>query len=145
MKNTFKILGIIAFIAVIGFSIVGCASFGGGGGSSSGSSSSNETSLAAVPAGDVPANLVGKWYDDAKKRKGDFVQEITADGKLILDGGDISTLYADATHLWISSAEGTISSLDGTIGQKTPYRLEGNSLFMTITAMGMTMETELFR
>ena len=32
MKNTLKILGIIAFIAVIGFPIVGCASLGGGGG-----------------------------------------------------------------------------------------------------------------
>jgi len=141
MKNTLKILGIIAFIAVIGFPIVGCASLGGGGG---GGNSSNEASLAAVPAGDVPANLVGRWYDDARKRRGDFVQEITADGKLIVDGGSISTLYADATHLWLSS-NGVTSSLDGSVGQKTPYRLVGNSLFMTITAMGMTMETELFR
>ena len=141
MKNTLKILGIIAFIVVIGFSIVGCASLGGGGG---GGSSSNEASLAAVPAGDVPANLVGRWYDDARKRRGDFAFEITADGKLIQDGGT-NTLFADATHIWISVGNGIIASFDARTGEKTPYRLVGNSLFMTLTVMGYTVEMEYFR
>ena len=45
MKNKLKLLGIIAVVAVIGFSMVGCDNGNGGGG------------------GGVPAELVGTWVN----------------------------------------------------------------------------------
>jgi uncharacterized repeat protein (TIGR02543 family) len=50
MKNLFKLFGIIAFVAVIGFSFAACSD-GGGGGGTSGSGT----------WGNPPAALVGTW------------------------------------------------------------------------------------
>ena len=46
MKNKLKLLGIIAAVAVIGFSMVGCDNGNGGGG------------------GGIPANLLGTWVEN---------------------------------------------------------------------------------
>ena len=145
MKYTLKVFGIIAFIAVIGFSIAGCASLGGSGGG--GGSASDEARLAAVPAGDVPANLVGRWFGDSRKRRGDFAFEITADGKFIDEDGDPQyPVHADATHIWFPHPiMGEAAFPAGNERGRTPYRLSGNTLTLPMTVMGMTMELEFFR
>ena len=144
MKNTLNVFGIIAFVAIIGFSSVGCASFGGSGGGGGGGGASNEARLTAVPAGNVPANLVGTWYDDARKRRGDFVFEITADGKIVQTGG-VNTIYADETHLWLMHPQGGEISFTQVRGERTPYRISGNNLYLTMIVMGHTIETQYFR
>ena len=144
MKNTIKmkailrIAGIIAFVAVIGFAMVGCATGGG-------KSAADDTKLADVAPGDVPANLVGRWFDDARKRSGDFEFEITADGKFRNDDGDAFTIHADETHLWLVDSTGAEMGFSQEQGQRNPYRISGNTLYITSTVMGMTVELELFK
>jgi len=57
MKNVLKFFGIIAILALIGFSVISCVS------------------LKPSPSYVTP-NVIGKWYNES----GDFVFEITADG-----------------------------------------------------------------
>jgi len=60
MKNVLKVLGIIALVAVIGFSMVSCGDDDSGGG------------------GKVPTELVGKWYSDSGKTN--FVFQVYDNG-----------------------------------------------------------------
>ena len=143
MKNTIKMFGIIAIVAVIGFAMAGCAT--GGGSSGGGTSAADEAKLAAVAPGDVPANLVGRWFSDERKRRGDFYFEITADGKVITED-DAFTIHADGTHLWMPHPTmGEVAFPSFSESGRTPYKLVGNTLNLTMNVMGHTMEMELFR
>ena len=141
-----KILGfpvIIIITALVVFSLTSCLTLGGR--EENNRDISSQAHLAAVPPGNVPASIVAVWYDDARKRSGDFAHMITSDGKIIVYGGDASTLYANDTHIWLIHPQGGEMSWEHRRGERTAYRLAGNSMFITVTFMGQTGEIEFFR
>jgi len=119
MKNVFKVLGIIALVAVIGFSMAGCkndddsnGSSGGGGGGGGGAGSA----------------LVGKWYSTqtaANAGTGSATYEFSSDGKIFVGGNSVSSLSYTATANTITTTTSGVSL--GTIN----YKIEGTKLTLT--------------
>ena len=72
MKNTIRLLGVIALAAVIGLGMTACSDGGGSGG------------------GGIPEALIAKWYDteaEAAIGGNDWVIEITSSGRISYENG----------------------------------------------------------
>jgi len=143
MKNV-KFLGIIALAAVIVFSMSSCLILGGGGisgggsGGSSGSSGSGggSANITDVKPGNVPQELVGRWFEDQRKRPRDFVFEITADGKFINPDNSAATAIAEGGVLRLVDNDGKTIVVNG-LAFSWPYKVVGNTLYKTQTFPGL--------
>ena len=111
MKNLYKLAGIIALVAIIGFSFAACDS--GGGGSSSKTPSTQSTPTTPTTPGGSSANVVGTW-------KGTY-----ADGGITVT----ITIVLNANGTWDNSNEmsGTTYTNSGT------YTVQGNTVSATST------------
>lgn len=129
MKNTFKLLGIIALVAVIGFFFVAC----GGGGDDDGGSSGGGTNTGGGTSY-PPSKVYGDWYNN----KGDYSEPNIEYMIHIIPTGKWEGNYTDkvvgfqkfnGTHtvngnsttliLKDGSAFGTATAKDGVITVKT--------------------------
>jgi hypothetical protein len=86
MKNLFKVLGIIALVAIIGLSFAACDDNSGGGGSGGPGGPGNTGGS---------GGLVAKWYvTQGMADAGDSpVWEFTSNGKLTSGGVDVGLTY----------------------------------------------------
>jgi hypothetical protein len=114
-RNVFSLLGIIAFVAVIGLGLAGCdnGSTGGGGGR----------------GGDTA--LVGKWYDtqagaDADGTAG-WIFTFEADGTIILEDDD----WPDSTETWAAQNNVLTMYTGGTTLETYNYTVSGTELTFT--------------
>jgi hypothetical protein len=108
MKNTIKLIGIIAVAVIIGFSMAACDNNGGGGG--------------------IPAELVAAWYSDANGNGiVDGVEGIVAiydfksDGKLVVSGADTGLIFS------VSGDKITLQGLTDSI----TFKIEGKKMTLS--------------
>jgi len=118
MKNFFKLLGIIALVAVIGFSMAAC---GDNGGNNNGSDN-------------VDATIVGKWYDSQTNADADgptgLMFEIKSDGTFIEGGTYPYNNNSYGTKCTTSS--GTITTWKGSDDRAAAkYSVSGTVLSLT--------------
>jgi len=111
MKNTLKILGIIALVAVIGFSMVSCSDDAGGGGSHlngtwEGTDEYSNKPVTVIINGDsITFKLDGKEYTGKlkdSKETGKYPSGATYEDKDIYDGSDLvgQVSYVEQGSKW---------------------------------------------
>jgi hypothetical protein len=126
MKRVFRLLGIIAVMAVIGFALGGCPTATGGDGGS-----------------DIPAELVAKWYIDANNNgtvdaaeKTTAAYEFKADGKLVVAGTDAGLTFT------VSGDKITLVSGGTAAAESITFKINGKKLTLTgSTASGFVAGT----
>ena len=143
MKNSSKFFGIITLLVVVGFSMVSCGSLPFGGGSSGGGGGGSASiNLADVTPGNVPQDIVGRWFMDERKRARDFIFEITSDGKYVTES-DALTVIAEGGVMRLYQRGSLVTDPMG--NSEMPYRIAGNTLYITTRVFGNTVEAPYYR
>jgi len=118
MKNVFKVLGIIAFIAIIGFSMAACSDDGGSGSGSGGSSLAGTTWTYTESGGSVTLTFI----DSSKVKMGTFNGTYTLNGSsgtINWDDGDRDTFTVNGNQLTMDGYTFTKTG-GGNSGGNTP-------------------------
>ena len=119
MKNIIKTLGIIAFIAIIGFAVTGCKE-------------------------KQDSDLVYKWYESealAAKGGDDYAFWFRSDGKVYEDGVDTGLKWS--TKKKTLTLTGTIEGM--TLSFSYTYKVSGKKLTLTASLAGTTFSGTLYR
>ena len=111
MKNTFKLIGIIAFVAIIGFSMASCDS-----GGDSGGGGKNNTEPKTIIIVDVPSNWAGAvGVEIFSEFKASGVPDMAAGGVYPFSGGIINADLApfNGTGEYYVTIQTSDSTLEG--------------------------------
>jgi hypothetical protein len=114
MKSLYKLFGIIALIAVIGFSFAACGDGGGGGGGGG--------------LGGGGSGLVGKWY--VTQETADARQEIALAYEFRANGKLIATSLMSDLDLTYTASGGklTMTIMGYPTGDSADYSISGTEL-----------------
>jgi len=126
MKNTFKTLGIIAIIAVIGFSIASCASF------------MDEVVMGTFrefgSSVTQTVSLVGTWADD-----NGLTMTFNADGTGTQQMVDIyGNRASDSKFTWKTDIDQLIMTYEDMASMPVKYSVDGNTFTMQVGDMSIT-------
>ena len=138
MKNFCKVLGIIALVAIIGFSMVACSDDdggpggpGGGGGGGSGGSGGGGGGGSGGGGGGGSSGLIGKWYVTQEGADNALAYQIGYEFKsngtlIILDSLEVSYTATGNTITMI---------MEGIRSEPANYYISGTELTITASEM----------
>jgi hypothetical protein len=106
MKSSFKLLGIIAMVAMVGMAFIACEEESSG--------------------GSIDKDLIATWYNEEACTNVAFT--ITKDG-FAMEGAGAATW---AMYKWKTAGGKLIATYQGTTIQEWPYKVEGKKLTLTM-------------